>query len=300
MIKKLGVIIVCCLIFRTGYAQTLQVEKSGVYLRDYSLSELQNELEELGYNKFLYLGDKEYPRIFVETLPKDFDSVENKTIRNQLFMQIMLPHILKINQEFLQERKKLLALRAEYEKNLDLDEQQCAYIEDQAKKYDVTTPFKDSRRCPKLLNGLIDKVDALPPSIVVAAAAIYTKWGTSRIALEGNNLFKTRNWYSEEGLEPIGEDKSESYRYKIYPSIEDSIRDYMFKVNTDVNFHQFRTARRLSHKRGDILYGKRLAWAFVLENNLTNFAGMLDYTITFYRLTFYDEATLEAEYDFVD
>lgn len=300
MIKKLCAAIFCCLLCRAACAKTLDIQKSGAYLRDYSLSELQEEFNELGYDKFLYLGDKEYPRIFVETLPKDIDSVENKTIRNQLFMQIMLPHVLKINLEILQKRKKLLALQAEYDKNLDLSGQQCVFIEDMAKEYDVTTPFKDSRRCPKLLTGLIDKVDALPPSIVVAAAAIYTKWGTSRIALEGNNLFKMRNWYSDEGLEPIGEETTEPYRYKIYPSIEDSIRDYMFKVNTDVNYHQFRTARRLSHKRGDILYGKRLAWPFVLENNLTNYAGMLDYTITFYRLTFYDEATLEDEYDFID
>lgn len=279
-------------------AQEYRVDSSGVYLLDYDVNQLQEEFKELEYTDFLNPADNEYPRIFVQNLPKNLDDIENKTLRNQLFMQIILPHVLKINDGLKAERKRLLDFQKLYEQNLDLDDETCQIIEEYAKKYDVVTPFKDSRRCPRLLTELIERVDAVPPSLVIGAAAIYTKWGTSRIAVQGNNLFKAREWYTDQGLEPIGEDPDEPYRYIIYPSLEESIQDYIHKINTNVNFKQFRTARRISHKRGDILYGKRLVWSYVLENNLTNYAGMLDYTITFYRLTFFDEAKLEAPYEF--
>lgn len=276
------------------------VEKSGVSLRDYNVAQLQEEFSELAYDEFLNPAYNTYPRIFVENIPPDLDTIENKTIRNQLFMQIVLPHVLKINSEILEERKNLLAIREDFAQNLDIDNAYCLYIEDMAKKYEVVTPFKDSRRCMTLLTELIDRVDAVPPSILVSAAALYTKWGTSRIAYQGNNLFKARNWYSNDGIVPEGKEAKEPYRYKIYPSIEDSIRDYIMRINTGINYLQFRNARRISHKRGDILYGKRLVWALILDSNLKNYAGILDYTMTFYRLTFFDEAKLENEYEFDD
>lgn len=300
MSKKLFVIIFLVFFPFLVRAQEVRFDKDGVYLKNYTREQLQKEFQELAYDEFLNPADNAYPRIFVENIPADLDNLENKTIRNQLFMQIVLPYALKINQEILEERKKLLSLQEKLKENHELDDASCAYVEDMAKTYDVVTPFKDSRRCMKLLSELINRVDAVPPSLLVSAAAVYTKWGTSRIAREANNLYKERDWYTDQGLAPINEAKDEDYRYKIYSDIGQSIQNYVHKINTNINFLQFRNARRLARKRGGFLYGKRLVWSFVIDNNLKNFAGILDYTITFYRLTFFDEAKLEDRYEFAD
>ena len=172
----------------------------------------------------------------------------------------------------------------------------------EAKKYEIDTPFKDTRRYIKLLDELILRVDIVPASILVSTAAIYTDWGTSRIAVEGNNLYKAKNWYSDEGLEPQSDDKD--YRYKVYDSLEDSIRDYILRVNQNVNYRSFWYARQIARENeqinGQPLYGRRTDWLFVLENNLSNYAGLLDYTVTYYRMAYLDEAQLEDEYDIED
>lgn len=283
----------------SGFCETpkFNVDETGVYLVDFKTDELNKMFEELYYDEYIDLPDEEYPRIFVKNIPSDFASIKSETERNRLFMKILIPIVLKVNDEVLEEREIVDALLYDFEENKDFDEADVYYIEQLAKKYDVTTPFKDTRRYMKLIAELVKKVDAVPPSLLVAAAAIYTNWGTSRIALQANNLYKTKVWFEEPGLEPL-EDKADGYKYKIYPSLEASVRDYVLKLNSNVNYESFRGARLVSRKRGSVLYGKRMDWAVILDSNLHNFGGLLDYTLTYYKLYHIDRAHLEDKYSF--
>ena len=95
----------------------------------------------------------------------------------------------------------------------------------------------------------------------------------------------------------MGEDDN-SYRYLIYPSLESSIRAFAITANSNTNFEQFWNSRAESRRRGSVIYGKRMDWTFILNSNLQNYAGLLDYVITYYRFFYLDEATLEDEYEF--
>jgi len=297
MFRKIYIILM--LLSFSVQAQTPKyfVDKTGVYLADYNTQELTKMFEELYYDQYINLPDEEYPRIFVKNIPSDFALIEDQTKRNRIFMQILIPLALKINEEILEEREIVEALEYDFETNKDFDEADIYYIEELAKKYDETTPFKDTRRYMKLLSGLKKKVDAIPPSILVAAAAIRTNWGTSRIAIKANNLYKMRVWFTQEGLEPV-EDKEDGYKYKVYPSLEASIRDYALKINSNVNYGSFRDKRAISRHRGSLLFGKRMDWGMVLDSNLQNYGGLLDYTLTYYKLYHIDMAKLEEEYNF--
>lgn len=275
------------------------IKKSGVYLSDFSTTELIYMFHELAYDEYIKLPDNEYPRIFVKNIPDDFALFKNQTERNRVFVQIMMPLILKVNDEVMEEREYLDAVAYSFEQEGDFGETETYYIEKMAKKYDVTTPFKDTRRHLKLLKELIRRVDIVPPSILIAAAAIYTNWGTSRIAVQGNNLYKARDWYTTEGLKPVDDD-DDSYRYHIYPSLEESIRAYVLRINSNIRYQQFWNSRKESRRRGNIVYGKRMDWTFVLDNNLQNYAGLLDYTLTYYKFFYLDGAKLEGEYEFAD
>jgi len=271
-------------------------DETGVYLSDMKTQELENMFEELYYSQYIDLPDDEYPRIFVKQLPDDFAAQEDRTERNRLFMKILIPIALKINDEILEEREMVDALLYDFEENKDFDEADMYYIDKLAAKYDVATPFKDTRKYMKLLSELQKKVDAVPASVLVAAAAIYTDWGTSRIALKANNLYKIKVWFEEKGLEPV-EDKEDGYKYKIYESLEDCMRDYALKLNSNVNYAAFREARAVSRKRKSVLYGVRMDWGMIADSNLHNFAGLLDYTLTYYKLYYIDKAHLEPEYE---
>lgn len=295
MLKKIFVFLAIFVLSGAANASKYFVDETGVYLVDYNTKELEDMFSELYYDKYIDLPDEEYPRIFVQKLPSDFALIEDKTERNRLFMKILIPLVLKVNAEVLEEREIVDALEYDFEQNKDFDEADMYYIDKLSEKYDVTTPFKDTRRYSKLLSGLKKKVDAVPPSILVASAAIHTDWGTSRIALKANNLYKMRVWFEEDGLEPL-EDKEDGCKYKIYSSLEDSIRDYVLKINSNINYASFRDARAVSRRRGSELYGKRMDWGLVLDSNLQNYGGLLDYTLTYYKLYHIDRAKLEEEY----
>ncbi len=273
------------------------VDESGIYLVDCDTQKLTEMFQDLYYDTYINPEGNEYPRIFVKNIPEDFALQTDKTERNRIFMKILIPLVLKINEEILDERETIEAIEYDFEQTKDFDKADRYYIDNLAQKYDVVTPYKDTRKYIRLLNGLKKKIDVVPPSIVVAAAAIYTDWGTSRIAVQANNLFKAKVWFEEEGLEPV-EDKEDGYKYKIYPSLEASVRDYVLKINSNVNYETFREIRALSRKNENDLYGKRMDWSMILDSDLQNFAGLLDYTLTYYKLHNIDDAKLEEQYKF--
>lgn len=278
-------------------APLINFRNDGIYISNACVEELQNFFKDGFYDEAVSSEANIYPRFFVKQLPKDFASYADLSERNLLFIKILAPLALKINAEILAEREILEALRFGRENLHDFDQTECAFLEEKAQKYDINTPFKDTRRCMRLLSELLDRVDVVPASILVAAAAIYTDWGTSRVAMQANNLYMTRDWYAQEGL-VSEQEPNEPYRFKIYPSLEESMRAYALKVNSNINYKQFWVARKSTRKRSDYVYGKKLDWAFVLENNLKNYAGLLDYTINFYKLDYLDEAEMDPEYEF--
>lgn len=309
MIKKLSTILFfCCfsICFNTEVfsfdTKQVSITNSGAYINDFNIQELQNFYAKLEFPNYLKPNDNIYPRVFVKKIPHDYAQIKDKTLRNEIFIKMLMPLVLKVNQEYEEERANLEAIWYGFNEEKDFHELDCYYIDQLAEKYEVATPYKDTRKYIILLEELRLRVGPVPPSILVAAAAIYTDWGTSRIAVEANNLYKARNWYSEEGLEPASDDKD--YKYKIYDSLEDSIRDYILKVNISVNYSAFWQSRKAVMEQQafteDSVYGKRIDWSFVLDNNLSNYAGLLDYTLTYYHMNLLDRAELETEYDFGD
>ena len=276
-----------------------KIDQTGLYLKNYTTDGLKKMFNDLGYDSYIDLPNDEYPRIFVQNIPSDFALFEDKTLRNRYFMQILIPLILKVNEEISQEREMLEALEYHFEQNKDFDDMDMYFLDQLASKYDVFTHFKDTRKYIYIINELKEKIDIIPPSIVIASAAVHTDWGTSRIAIKANNLFKLRLWYTNEGLEPL-EDQKEGYRYEIFNNLEESIKAYALKLNSNVNYKTFRQARAVARKRGGVLYGKRMDFSLVLDSNLTNYAGLIDYTLTYYKLHYIDRAHLEDEHQFKD
>lgn len=103
--------------------------------------------------------------------------------------------------------------------------------------------MKGRRRYDILLKRLELKVDIVPPSLLMAAAAIESDWGTNRIVREGNSLYKELAWYTDKGLKPQDDRQDQSYRYKTFPSLYDSMKSYALRLNSSVNYEQMRLYR---------------------------------------------------------
>lgn len=271
---------------------TVDIRYDGIYLNHPTLSQIEKLYNDYKYKDYIYMPDWKYPPIFLDSLPIDYNQITDSQKRNKLFLQILAPLALKLNLEISLEKWDIEKIIEEYNKNLNLTDEQIKFIEQKAEKYDIFTRLKGEKRYAYILKELKLKVDNIPPSILMAIAAVETNWGTSRPAQLANSLYRELVWYTNEGLEPLDDTEDKTYRYKIFPTLYDSMVSHALKINSNVNYGQFRTERKQVRYREKPLIGRNIVHTMMLDSNLQNFAGLLDYTMTFYELSNIDEAEL--------
>lgn len=283
MMKKLSFFLMFLLfISATAKAEMKMTEVNGIiYIKQTTITELENLYKKHRYQRFRGLDDNAYPAIFLSRLPTDFSELKNQKYRNELFIRILTPLALKINEEILNERHALLRLEKKFIKNKTLSQSDNEKLEALALKYDVFTRLKQTSRISYLLKNLKLRIDIIPPSIFVAAAAMESNWGTSRVATLANSLYKEKVWYTNEGLEPL-ENKDDGYRFKIFDSLIDSMRSFALTFNSNKKYAATWYARAQAAQRNDTVLGESIAYSLASSSNLPNFAGILNYTAAFY------------------
>ena len=224
-----------------------------------------------------------YPRIYMDHMPTDWKDIKDDDVKHRLFIRIMLPLVLKINEEIAQERKSIEDLRTKFVKEKELTMSELSFLEQKAREYDVFTNLKGDLRTQALFRQLLIKVDAVPPSIMIATAAIYTDWGISRLAMTANSLYLDEVWYDDRGVVPL-DDPEADYHYKAYETLADCIRARALLINSHINYEYLRESRRQSRQMKRPPYGEQLAAQMLNDSNLQNVAGLIDYTFTFYKL----------------
>ena len=162
-------------------------------------------------------------------LPNEIKMIENTKKRKDFFIQIILPLILKENNNIKIDRKRLFSI-INKSNNTDLEKK---WLEKKYKQYGI--PSKD-------LTTLKIRMDEIPVSLAIAQAAKETGWGTSRFAQEGNALFGQWTW-SGEGLKPKGADKDEGHKVMKFNVLQASVRAYQRNLNTHSSYKEFRKAR---------------------------------------------------------
>ena len=162
-------------------------------------------------------------------LPNEIKMIESTKKRKEFFIQIVLPLILKENNNIRIDRKRLFNI-INKSNNSDLEKK---WLAKKYKQYGI--PSKD-------LSTLKIRMDEIPVSLALAQAAKETGWGTSRFALEGNALFGQWTW-SGEGLRPKESDKNEGHKVMKFNVLQASVRAYQRNLNTHSSYKDFRKAR---------------------------------------------------------
>jgi Bax protein len=92
---------------------------------------------------------------------------------------------------------------------------------------------------------LLDRVDVLPVSLVLAQAAFESFWGTSRFAKQGNNLFGMWTW-GKQGIIPARREPGKTHKLAVYDSIFDAVQIFVLTLNRLPAYENLRKIRQNS------------------------------------------------------
>ena len=166
--------------------------------------------------------------IYFETLP-DLSSLSADQ-RKKRFVAVMLPLILRSNQELKDRREQVMRL---------IEARDLEKLQQWAQLYRIKNQPKD---IDQLGAALLERVNTVPVSIALGQAAIESGWGTSRFALQGNALFGQWAWSKNAGIRPIEASNSKAV-VRSFANLFDSVRAYMHNLNTHYSYQDFRDVR---------------------------------------------------------
>jgi Bax protein len=212
--------------------------------------------------------------ISLTLLPSEIRKIESSKKRKNLFIQIILPLIIKENNNIRLDRKKLFSI---LNKNKNTKAQRV-WLNSKFKQYGVVNND---------LSTLKIRMDEIPVSMAIAQAAKETGWGTSRFAQEGNALFGQWTW-SGVGIKPSDADDDSTHKIMKFTVLQASVRAYQRNLNTHSSYKDFRSVRAELRDKGKKLDSKilseyldkyaetgkeyvRVLQQIIKQNNLTDF-----------------------------
>ena len=99
-------------------------------------------------------------------------------------------------------------------------------------------------KCIAYHNLNLDKNEQVPTVLIIAQAIVESNYGTSRFAVEGNNLFGIRVWGTTQGMLPLKQDPSIKWRVKVYKTKCHSVKGYIDTLNHNHHYAEFRQLRQ--------------------------------------------------------
>ena len=209
------------------------------YLKNIGFYDIDNHPERL----------QAVPRTRIYRLPKTMSDVwiENVPLRKSVFLRLGLSGVLQVNEDIIVQRERLLSLSLN---NLTLHDR--TWVSTIMARYGVAKA--DDPPTAERLAELLLRVDALPPSLVIAQGAIESSWFQSRFARQGQAVFG--QWTSSDsGIKAM----ESSVRLAAFENPYQSLIAYMLNLNSHPAYKDLRKARAEMRQIGQPLDGYALA-----------------------------------------
>lgn len=182
------------------------------------------------------------PNIQAINLPIGLAKVSTANKVND-FIQIMLPIILNVNLQLTQVRQQLLTIADSSPENLTNENK--VWLDSLIKHYQASD-----------IQSLINKVDTLPVSLILAQAIDESGWGTSYFAINGNALYGEHLPATDKHFlsTPTGKVKVAAFT-----SLSQATAAYLFNINTSSAYKKLRVMRQQMRHEKRPLNGTILA-----------------------------------------
>lgn len=207
------------------HAPEVHGPRHSVALHVENVAELQAAFDHLSF--YWPLKNAPLPKVALDAFPADFAAIDNVEQKKSLFIRTLLPIVVS-ELERISYHRKLVDFLWRPEAMTPIADYR-AVVNNLAQSYriDSKTSYNASER-----GALMWRMDSLPVALVLAQAALESGWGTSKYALEENNLFGVYAPLPNGGR-----------MIKHYDTLTDSVRDYLSTVNTHPAYRDLRTMR---------------------------------------------------------
>ena len=192
-----------------------------------------------------------------------FNSIENTSVRKEVFFNYLLPAIYEKNAEIIALRESIL--------NNELSSLQ---LDELATKYRL--------KKPATIEDILTVIDILPPSLVLAQAANESNWGRSRFAEDFNNYFGI--WCFVKGCGTVPKQRNANANHEVanFNSLKDCIDYYVLTINRNYAYQNLRLIRKAYRDELKPLSGIALAeglsnYAFPGDEYISSIQSVIRY-----------------------
>lgn len=225
------------------------------------------------------------PRVMVSRMPSDMHLIDDVATRKKIFLKVMLPLILKVNEEILAERRRLEHLDRLIASGARLSLSDAAWLDYMTQSYGVESGD---------IGELLRRVDVVPVAMALAQSAIESGWGTSRFARSGNAVFGQKSWNRHAGLVPRNRDPDKTHVVKSFRDLKAAVFAYACNLNRHAAYAAFRDLRARLRAGGEPLDSHALAATLDRYAEEPDYISHVHTVIDQNRLTDFDTARLAA------
>lgn len=166
------------------------------------------------------VSHRRVPRFYVAHIPTDFASNGSRV----LFQKMMIPLILRENEKLVRERMILQILNDKRAAGIPWSVKEQAFFKALSRRYDSSV----KKTVEGQMSDLLEKVDVIPPALVVAQAALATDWGTKNLS----SPFGQYAWLDET-----------HYDLKPFQTLKEAVTSYFLELNASAPLFEWRWAR---------------------------------------------------------
>ena len=198
--------------------------------------------------------DVPIPRMYFPYIPKNISQYEiNK--KKAVFIAILLPIALRGNELVIEERK-LMKIAFSTNNIYQIERLSKKYKVKNFKKINFSNINRSGLRMIKL--ELLNKINIIPISLILAQSIIESGWGGSRFAQEGNALFGQWTWKNNDGIKPK-ENIDANFSVKNFKNLQESVNSYILNLNSHPAYKELRNFRESQYNDGKNFTGNDMA-----------------------------------------
>ena len=195
----------------------------------------------------------------------EFGGYSDVKQKKTVFFDYMLPLVAAANQSVIKQRVELEKMAAGADQLSFFQQRKLLQLAD---RYAVDTGDADVGDHQQIIDQLLLRVAPLPPSLVLAQAAIESAWGTSRFARQGNNLFGQWCYQKGCGLVPLRRSADSKHEVAKFDSVAAAVEAYLHNLNTHRAYADLRALRADLNTADSSASGHQLAQTLLYYSEL--------------------------------